>query len=165
MILTVDQLTSYAKTAGFSGTGLNTIVAIAQAESNGNTTAWNRSDPFGGSFGVLQINGAHILGVDGNEIALSCAYDPQCSFNYAFQLSKNGTDFHDWGTFTNGNYAQFLGNSSAQTVQQSTTPTTTGSPFDAIMNSPLWQWINDPLRLFKLVGGLALIVIAIVLLI
>jgi murein DD-endopeptidase MepM/ murein hydrolase activator NlpD len=105
--LTTDQLTQYAQQAGFSGAALQNIVAIAQAESGGNTDAYNASDPNGGSYGVLQINGAHGL-------PTSCMLDPACSFKFAYQLSNNGTNFQPWSTFSNGAYKSFLGGSVSQ---------------------------------------------------
>lgn len=105
-ILREDQLYTYATSAGFTGGARDTIVAISQAESGGNTSAYNGTDPNGGSFGVLQINGSH-FGPNGTTNK-NCALDPLCSFQYAYQLSNGGTDFHDWGSYTNGSYTQYL---------------------------------------------------------
>lgn len=55
-ILTKQQLYQYATNAGFTGAARDIIVAISQAESGGNTQAYNPNDPYGGSYGVLQIN-------------------------------------------------------------------------------------------------------------
>jgi hypothetical protein len=104
-ILSIAQLSQIAANAGFSGQSLKDIVAIAMAESGGNTQAVNSNDPYGGSYGVLQINGAHFTS---GTTTKECAFDPQCSFNYAYQLSNGGANFRPWGTFTNGSYQRFL---------------------------------------------------------
>jgi len=117
--LSHEQLTSYAQQAGFSGVGLQTIVAIAMAESGGNTQAQNCNNPNGTcDRGVLQINN-HFH----SEVTDACAYDPACSFKAAFKISNSGINFSPWTTFTSGAYGKFLGNS-----QQSTsTPTSSSS--------------------------------------
>ena len=103
--LTPDQLSQYAANAGFSGFSKDIIVAIAQAESSGNTEAYNSNDPYGGSWGVLQINGAHF---QSGTTTKACALNPQCAFKFAFGLSKGGTDFSAWGTYTSGSYKQYM---------------------------------------------------------
>jgi Lysozyme like domain len=104
-ILSRQQIQQYAYNAGFRGAALNTIVAIAFAESGGNTTAYNGSDPYGGSFGLVQINGAHFSSGGTNQ---ACADDPQCAMNYAFNLSNGGRNFLPWGTYTNGSWLHYL---------------------------------------------------------
>lgn len=117
-ILTLQQVESYAAAAGFSNaivaksafapgtwTQMQTIVAIAGAESGFNVNAYNPSDPFGGSYGILQINGAHFH-VGGTSQA--AALDPQQAFQYAYTLSNHGTNFLPWGTFTNGSYKSHI---------------------------------------------------------
>jgi Lysozyme like domain len=104
-ILSRQQIQQYAYNAGFRGAALNTIVAIAFAESGGNTTAYNPSDPYGGSFGLVQINGAHFSSGGTNQ---ACADDPQCAMNYAFKLSNGGGNFLPWGTYTNGSWLHYL---------------------------------------------------------
>lgn len=108
---TIQQLQSWASTAGFSTTKtvagtpgytqLEVIVAIAQAESGGDTQVVNPRDPNGGSFGVLQINGFWFS----HGFSKAQALDPQQSFSFAFNvISHHGTNFNDWGTFTSGAY-------------------------------------------------------------
>jgi len=57
MLLSAAQIAGYAQSAGFTGTGLVNAVAVALAESNGDTNARNVNA--GGSVdrGVWQING------------------------------------------------------------------------------------------------------------
>ena len=105
MSLSIQQLTQYAQQAGFSGSGLQNIVAISMAESGGNPTAQNCNNP-GGSCdrGVLQINSYWH-----SEVSNSCANDPACAFQQAFRISGNGTNFSQWTTFQSGAYQQFIG--------------------------------------------------------
>jgi len=174
MILNQQQLYQYANQAGFSGLAADIIVAIAQAESGGNTAAANLSDPFGGSYGVLQINGSHIIGFGGSAISLQCAYDPGCAFSYAFGLSGSGKNFTPWSTYTNNTYKQFL-----RTSPVAGTPTGTGS--GGVLTNPLTgtgtsaaatsdplgaissfftgiqsavAWIANPTRILKVLGGM-----------
>jgi hypothetical protein len=103
--LSFDQTAQLAFNSGFRGSNLVTIVAIAAAESGLRSDAQNLSDPFGGSFGILQLNGSHFH--TGNT-SKSCALDPQCAFDYAWGLSGHGTNFVPWGAYTNGSYTKFL---------------------------------------------------------
>lgn len=120
-VLSQQQLYQYATNAGFVGSARDTIVAIAQAESSGATTAVNTSDPNGGSYGVLQINGFWF----NHGTNQACALDPQCAFNFAYNtISHQGTNFSDWGTYSSGVYQQYLGQSSNNTPTNS--PTTGG---------------------------------------
>lgn len=112
--ITLQQAKQYAANAGFTGSALNTIVAIAYAESRFVTDAINPGypapgDPIGDheySVGVLQIN----LPVHPG-ITLAQAEDPATAFRDAFQISNGGTDFSAWSTYTvpgPNNYTNFL---------------------------------------------------------
>lgn len=113
-ILTADQLNRYAANAGFSGFSKDIIVAIAQAESGGNTEAYNPKDPYGGSWGILQINGSHF---QSGTTTKSCALNPACAFKFAFGLSKGGTDYSAWGAYTSGSYKQYMSGISSNSSQ------------------------------------------------
>jgi hypothetical protein len=168
MILTTDQATTYAQRAGFSGQALAIIVAIAQAESGLNTTNYNPNDPNGGSYGILQINGAHFGEAwSGGTMDATQANDPQTAFNYAYMLSKQGTDFEPWGTFDPKNgttpaYLQYLhgGTGTTATTAPVSTPTAT-TGFAGID----WGWFTDPVRPFKMLVGVLLIGVALFLLV
>lgn len=95
-ILTTAQVKQYLQTAGFTGNGLSSGTIIVQKESGNNTLAVNQGDPYGGSYGMWQINGSHIVELFGTSITLAQAYDPQASSNYAYQLSNGGSDFSAW---------------------------------------------------------------------
>lgn len=116
--ITVAQAEAYAAQAGFSNaivpksayapgtwTQIQTIVGIAGAESGLNINSYNPSDPYGGSFGVLQINGSHF---HAGGITQAGALDPLHAFQYAYVLSNHGTNFIPWGTFTNRSYQSHI---------------------------------------------------------
>jgi hypothetical protein len=175
--LTIEQAITYAQRAGFSGAGLATIVAIAQAETAGtlDTMAYNPNDPNGGSFGVLQINGAHFGEAwAGGVMSQAQADDPQIAFNYAYVLSQKGTNFNDWGTYNPKNgttpaYLQYM-NKTRSPVAAPVSSSTSSGPFDAIVQffsgiSTFTDWLSNPVRIIKLVNGIFLLGIAIFLLV
>lgn len=112
--ISVAAAENYASSAGFSNTikvsgtqytQLQTIVGIAIAESGLDPNAFNASDPNGGSYGILQINGFWFS----HGISAAGAKDPQTAFNFAYRtISAHGTNFSDWSTFTNGSYKNHI---------------------------------------------------------
>jgi Lysozyme like domain len=179
-IYTIQQLSQFAVNAGFSVANVPIIVAIAMAESGGNSDAYNASDPYGGSYGILQINGSHIQSLGGNQIPLSCAKDAQCSFNFGFSLWQQ-QGFNPWSTYTNGAYKQYL-NSGNGGISGVGSPV--GSPvgvsgaaggLGAVDFTPLINafntftqsfaipigWLNAPSRIVKLIAGILCIGISI----
>lgn len=162
--LTPVQLQQYAVQAGFQGDSVNTITAIALAESGGETGNCNLSDPYGGSFGVLQINGSHFLS---GTTSKACAFDPLCSFQFAYSLSGGGKNFTPWGSFTDGRYASYLSGLGAGPSGGANLPpnpvtdflnslTQTGGALNAI-----YQWLTDPIRIIKMVVGVILVGISV----
>lgn len=166
MSLSSSQLTSIAQSAGFTGAGLATIVAIALAESGGNPAIRGGQDPR--DRGVLQINSYWHP-----EVSDACAFDPACAFKAAFGISSNGTNFSQWTTFQNGAYKSHL--SSAQQATSVTSSATSQAasgvnPVQAITDffgglSPALPWLSNPVRIIKFAAGLLLIVIALYLLV
>lgn len=125
------QAFQYAAQAGFSDqkvigtnyTQKQVIVAIATAESGLDAHAWNRSDPNGGSFGILQINGYWFKPQSGPSISKNQALDPQSSFNYAYlAISNRGNNFAPWSTFTSGAYKQHIQQDQPTSLAVSTLP-------------------------------------------
>lgn len=103
--LTLIQAASFACAAGFHGQdgSLYTILAIARFESGLRTNAVNAGDAHGGSFGILQINASHFgeqwaRGAQMHVMTKENALDPQEAFNFAWWLSREGTDFSPWST-------------------------------------------------------------------
>jgi Lysozyme like domain len=116
-----DQAIQYASAAGFNGQALNTIVAIATAESGLRTDAQGHNT---GSVdrGVLQINSYWHA-----EVPDACAYDPACAFRQAYRISNGGTNFTPWTTYTNGAYRAYLSSSTNTIGSSSTIPASSGS--------------------------------------
>jgi hypothetical protein len=102
MPLSASQIAIYAANAGFSGSALQTAVAIALAESGGNPTVIGDTNITpGGSVGLMQINlAAH------PEYTAADLLDPQANMDAAFQIYQQaGGQFSPWTTYNTGAYA------------------------------------------------------------
>lgn len=93
--LTPAQIAQYARQAGFTGDALTTIVAIALAESSGETAARNPNGEE--SRGLTQINVApnanpRYAGYD--------LYDPLVNMQVAYEMSAGGRNFRPWTTYS-----------------------------------------------------------------
>ncbi len=107
MNLSANQIAQYAYNAGFRGQALITAIAVALAESNGNTQAYNPENAAGtpngsGSRGLWQIYGKAHPQYNNDSV-----YDPQVNANAAYAVS-NGGNFAPWSTFNGGQYKQYL---------------------------------------------------------
>lgn len=108
--LTREQIAAHAKKAGFADNEINIVVAIALAESGGDTTAHNTKPP-DNSYGLMQINMLGTLGEDRrkrfnlpNNEAL---FDPDTNMRAAKAI-KDSTGFSAWTTYTSGKYKEHL---------------------------------------------------------
>lgn len=152
MILNGLQIAQLAYKAGFRGEALNIAVAVALAESGGNTQAYNpeiaANTPDGsGSRGLWQI-----YGVAHPEYNNDSAFNPQVNAQAAYKVFREaGNRFTPWSTYNAGmanpkqDYAKALGNSSLggfllNTVrgQNNTRPQATNKP-NQLSNSLLSQ--------------------------
>jgi hypothetical protein len=104
--LSSAQVSQYAQAAGFTGNGLDTIVAIAKCESGFNPSKTNTLNNFPPSQdrGLVQINNYWH-----KEVSDACAFDPTCAMQQAYKISSGGTNFIAWQTYRNGCYRQYLG--------------------------------------------------------
>lgn len=120
-----DLAARLAYNAGFRGDALVTAVAIASAESSYNPDAVGdvslQDEKWGPSVGLWQIrtlkNPSDYSGSvdEGRDINLiGGASNAQANANLAYQLSKGGTDFRPWSTFTANTYKNAQNLSSAQ---------------------------------------------------
>jgi Lysozyme like domain len=103
--LNAQQIAGYAANAGFSGPDLQVAVAVALAESSGNTGAvGDLLITPGGSIGLWQINlKAH------PEYTAAQLTDPQANANAAYAIySAAGSTFSPWSTYTNGAYSAYI---------------------------------------------------------
>jgi hypothetical protein len=134
--LTPAQIAGYAQGAGFSGSNLVMAVAIALAESGGQTWAIDNDSDGSQDQGVWQINTVHESefpgmtrdpGTGGVATAgTSIMFDPATNAAAAFTLSSHGSNFTAWSTYNNGDYAQFVGQ--ATTASGNPTSPSTGPP-------------------------------------
>lgn len=99
---TLDQLRALATSAGFPDA--NTAAAVAMAESGGDpAAAGDVVDGKATSLGLWQIHVPAHPEVDASRLG-----DPGYSASQAFAISKAGTDWSPWSTFTSGAYAQYM---------------------------------------------------------
>lgn len=106
--MTLDEITTVAANAGFSGDDLTTAVAVALAESGGNPNAHGDTSLGSGtgSFGLWQIySDAHPeYGPDFTKL-----FDPQTNADAAYAIySAAGNSFKPWTTFKTGSYQGFM---------------------------------------------------------
>jgi hypothetical protein len=104
--LSADEIASYAAGAGFKGEEIKTAVAIALAESGGNTQAHN-SKPPDDSYGLWQINMLGSMGparrkqfgIKSNDEL----FDPATNARAAYMIYK-GSGWKAWTTYTRETY-------------------------------------------------------------
>lgn len=109
--LSPAQIAEYAHDAGFRGQDLTVAVAVALAESGGDTRAHNPVPP-DDSYGLWQINMHGRLGPDRrDQFDLDSdreLFDPEENARAAWAISGRGDSFEPWSTYTNGAYRQYL---------------------------------------------------------
>lgn len=118
--LTDVQIAQYAVTAGLvsSRSAIATAVAIAIAESQGNTQAHNPGNgttDIEDSYGLWQINVLAHPNYDKKRL-----YDPSYNAAAMVAISTTGQNWNPWGTYTSGAYRKYLnrGNAAANLVFQ-----------------------------------------------
>lgn len=105
--LSAAQIYPYAANAGFTGADLVTAIAIALAESSGNTHAVGDG---GTSFGLWQIHTtAH------PQFSKTGLFDPQYNANAAYAIYSACNGFTAWTTFNCGQYQNYMGCANAAT--------------------------------------------------
>jgi len=105
--MSLDELRELARAVGFPD--VDTAAAVAMAESKGDPFATNIVDqPTAGhlrerSFGLWQVNTLAHPEFDETQL-LGAQYNAHA----ALMLSQSGTDWHQWSTFTDGTYRQYM---------------------------------------------------------
>lgn len=107
-ILTIPQAYAKATAGGFKGQAAITIVCIAKAESGLDTLiTHSQGNSAGVDRGILQINSYYH-----SEVSDAQAFDPASAFLAGYRISKQGTDFTAWTTYTTSNplvsYKRFI---------------------------------------------------------
>lgn len=117
MRLNPAQIASLAAAAGFQGDDLTTAVAVALAESGGDTAAYNPERQAGtpagkGSYGIWQIYlNAHPEFIGWNLL------DPATNAMAAFRVySAAGNRFRPWAAFKSGSYSAYLDTAQAGVI-------------------------------------------------
>lgn len=106
--MSVGEAVNAARQAGFTGTSLITIVAIAGAESGWNSQAIGDQ---GSSYGLTQVHlPAH------PQYTAAQMLDPVQNMAAAYEISGGGQNWQPWTTFNTGAYQQYLPESQ-QTVE------------------------------------------------
>ncbi|MFC4858029.1 transglycosylase SLT domain-containing protein [Actinophytocola glycyrrhizae] len=109
--LSPAQIAEYAHGAGFRGEDLTVAVAVALAESGGDTKAHNPVPP-DDSYGLWQINMIGALGPDRRERfdlgGNRELFDPEENAKAAWAISGRGNSFQPWTAYTSGAYERHL---------------------------------------------------------
>lgn len=104
--LTLKESLALCHVAGFDPKDLDVAVAVMCAESGRWTRAWHDNLRADGSvastdYGLYQINTVH--GDDPDRW-----YDPTRNAEFAFQLSKKGSDWSPWAAYNSGAHEKFV---------------------------------------------------------
>ena len=116
---TRQQIIELLRQAGVPEQDIPTMVAIAMAESAGNTDAQGdktlANSKWGNSVGLFQIRSlrdpSKYSGVDRLRDAAKLE-DPVYNAKAAWAISKEGTDYSPWTTFNEGTYQKYMDGSS-----------------------------------------------------
>ena len=111
--LTDSQLVELLKAVGFKGKGLKTAWAVAKAESNGRPFAFNGNTKTGdSSYGIFQINMLGVLGPDRRDkydLDLNAElFSPVTNAQVVYKMTKGGTDWSSWPSYTKGAMNKWL---------------------------------------------------------
>lgn len=166
-----SDIASYARGAGLTGNNVAIAVAVALAESGGESTSHNPLPP-DDSYGLWQINMLGSMGPSRRRqfgiTQNTDLYDPAVNARAMSIISGQGTNWSPWSTYTSGKYRIFLprgqavansGNATASpqvTTASLTIPDLSGiSNFVAFFTNP-GTWKRAAIGLL----GFALIMIA-----
>lgn len=107
--LSPNEIAGYAHGAGFSGDDLVVAVAVALAESGGNTgVVGDLALTPGGSIGLWQINLKYHPEFAGSDLT-----DPAANAAAAFSIySAAGNSFNPWSTYKNEAYGKYINTAS-----------------------------------------------------
>ena len=141
-ILSLAQLKSLAQQVGLSGNAANIAAAIAEAESGGDTQAYNPETAAGaapghGSRGLWQVFGTAHPQYDNNSL-----YDPLTNAKAMYVISSGGTNWNPWSTYQNGQYRQHLSGASSANGTQSAMPVKSGTANNFPMGQCTW-WADQ----------------------
>lgn len=111
-ILHATEVARHCHDAGFTGSSLLTIVAIAKAESGFDAGAVGdvslTDGTWGPSVGLLQVRSLHEQRGTGGERDELANHDPAHNARAGFSISGHGADFRPWSVFLSGAYRRHL---------------------------------------------------------
>lgn len=112
--LTPTQIAQVARQGGFPESAIQKAVAIALAESSGNTNAHNTNSLTGdNSYGLWQINMLNKLGPERrakyNLSSNDQLFDPVTNAKVANAMSNGGKNWSAWSTNNTGAYLIYMG--------------------------------------------------------
>lgn len=120
--LSAAQIKGYASDAGFTGNDLNVAVAVALAESGGNTDAHNGTGK-DNSYGLWQINMYGDMGParrgQFNLLSNDDLYKPEVNAKAAKAIHKSQGWQRGWTTYASGKYLQYMDSAKAATSEKS----------------------------------------------
>lgn len=128
----MPQISDAAIAGAAKGSGLNAnqtaiAVAIALAESGGNTTSHNGVPP-DDSYGLWQINMLGSMGPSRRQqfgiTTNEELYSPSVNAKAMFMLSNGGQNWRPWTTYTRGTYLRFMARGQAVAGTSATQPGT-----------------------------------------
>lgn len=164
------EIAHYARSAGVTGSDRVAIaVAVALAESGGNTTDHNPIPP-DDSYGLWQINMLGSLGPDRRKqfhlTSNDQLYDPTINARAMAAISNGGTNWKPWKTYTSGKYRFYLprGRVAAAGSGDSTTVPVSNPTVGAFANlAKVLTTLDDPAtwkRIGLFLAGFVLLIIA-----
>lgn len=122
--LTDRQIAAAVKAAGFPRESWATAIAVALAESGGNSDAVNRANSNGSTdYGLFQINSVHAGLLNGGNWR-----DPVYNAKMALEISSNGTNWAPWVAYTTKRHIPYMARATrAAGVPAGTVPTSPGT--------------------------------------
>lgn len=124
-VISDAAIASVARAQGLSPTNTAIAVAVALAESGGNTTSHNPVPP-DNSYGLWQINMLGSMGPERRKqfgiTSNDQLYDPNVNAKAMSALSSGGTNWKPWTTYTRGTYRAFMARGMKAASSSSGTP-------------------------------------------
>jgi hypothetical protein len=158
--LSAVQIANAAKAAGFTGKDVAIAVAVAFAESGGESTASHKNSNGSTDYGLWQINSIH------SAVLRSGSWsNPNDNAKMAYKVfSEAGKKWTPWVTYKSGSYLKFLGKGNDAAGNATGTPVLS-IPGSAELGAikKFAEFIIDPhnwLRVGLFVAGTILLVIA-----
>ncbi len=141
--LSAAQLYTLARNSGLSATAATTAAAVALAESGGRSDAVGdvglENATWGPSVGPWQIRTLKAETGTGGPRDINRLKDPAVNAASMASISRGGSNFGPWSTFTSGKYRSFLGAGGATSSTDASTPSSGGSVASSMGGLFGWQ--------------------------